>query len=169
MMYGHLTSFLLVSMLALLQLANANTAIAEEIVSQQVWIEEDGESYQGVRENGWLAFVKPTEDETSSRLVVLSEGDETSVDIVVNNQGGQPPVVEKVTVARLCERSMLVITTSFFFYVDQPSFVYERHLMSLSDDQFTASVFDDESRMAGGIVPARLSATLHSVLGCDLN
>ena len=113
----------------------------------------------------WSGEIRSISD--NEFALMIKRGD-TILEAVIDGQGGAYPEIISIDHFNACDVSYLVASSQIFFYFDFPVFVIERHIFSLHENNHIATIQDNESRVAGGVVPARISKPIYEAINCEL-
>lgn len=144
-----------------------SVVFAESNLIQEEYYSDDGYLY--LSQENWNAHLEMSDGEDTSILILESSDGKRRLKMPIDNQGGEQPNISRIEEVNICGKDYVVVTTSFFFFVDFPSYVYERHIVALATNKLVDSVFDEQSQKAGGIVPARISTPIYDHLSCTLS
>ena len=119
-------------------------------------------------ERKWQGSIERIPGSNDEFLLRISK-DGDSLETIIEGNGGKPPDIISIDeiLATDCDLPYVVVSAQTFFYFESPSFYTRRYIFSLEDQAYVLSVFDKQTSIAGGLVPARISDPIHDALSCE--
>lgn len=131
--------------------------------------EPDIGNYVKLETSEWEGYVQPdNKNEDYSHLFIKEKNGSLKYTIDIENSAGESPSIIKIENLYKCNKKYLVVTTREFFnsYGEKPVFEYQRFIISITDNMFIKSVYDEQSTKSGGVLMADISDPINSALEC---